>query len=119
VLQRACLDPRRAGIARAYLEELELGDEIPDQAFEPDLLAQAELCSWLAHPHEFGQTPDEIEIVDTRELYWPPTRDERQVWILRYRYPESEAEEGRPAEGLAMVGSITYALYGEAPVGRD
>lgn len=119
VLQRACLDPRRAGIARAYLEELELGDEIPAEAFEPDLLAQAELCSWLAHPHEFGRAPDELQIVDTRRIYWPPTRDERQVWILRYGYPEAEAEEGRPATGLAMVGSITYALYGEAPVDRD
>ena len=118
VLQRACLDPRRAGIARAYLEELQLVDEIPEAALEPDVLAQAEMCSWLAHPHEFGQAPDEIEIVDTRRMYWPPTQDVRQVWTMRFRYPESLAEDGRPAEGLGMVGSITYALYGEAPVTR-
>lgn len=115
LLKRSCLDPRRAGVARAYLDELGLEAEIPEGAWEPDLLAQAELCLWLSHPHEFGEAPTEIEIVDTRRINWLPTDDERQVWILRYRYEDAPAEEGRPNEGLAMVGSITYALHGECP----
>jgi hypothetical protein len=119
LLLRACLDARRAGVARAYLEELGLEAEIPEEAWEPNLLAQAELCLWLSHPHEFGEAPDHIEIVDTRRINWIPTDDERQVWVLRYRYTEDHAEEGRPSEGLAMVGSITYSLHGECPPTRS
>lgn len=118
MLKRACLDPRQAGVARAYLEELGKGEEIPAEAFEPDLLAQAEMCSWLSHPHEFGDSPEEIEIVDTRRMTWAPTGDERQVWLLRFKFSEEYAEDGRPTEGLGMVGSITYALHGEAALDR-
>jgi hypothetical protein len=110
-LARMCLDPRTSRAAQHYLEELGRSEVIPEQARAPDFRALAEMCSWLAHPNEFGRPPDDIELYDTRELYWPPTDDNRRLWLFRYRY----AKEGEEDDiGFGMVGSITFALFGEA-----
>ena len=72
----------------------------------------ADLCDWLAHPQEFGRPPDEIEQYDTRELFWPPTNDVRQVWLFRYRYlAETEGESDDC--GLGFYGGITFSLFSE------
>ncbi|MGE0711453.1 MAG: hypothetical protein AB7N76_15815 [Planctomycetota bacterium] len=113
-LRQGCLDPRHQAIARAFLGELGREGEVPDAAWEPDLLAQSEMCLWLSHPHEFGRPPDAVRITDTRTLAWPPTNDERQVWLIEYRYEGADPEvEGKPVVGVGMVGSITFSLYGE------
>ena len=111
-LARLCLDRNHSTTACAYLEELDHDDLIPDAANEPDFRAMADLCDWLAHPQEFGRSPDEIEQYDTRDLFWPPTNDVRQVWLFRYRYlaeTEGEADDC----GLGFYGSITFSLFGE------
>ena len=112
MLARFAADPKLAATALEYLEELGRSDALPPEAREPDFQARAEICRWLAHPSEFGEAPDEIEVFDTRELYWPPTRDHRQVWLLKYRYLKGEDREEEEA-GIGMVGSITFALFGE------
>ena len=66
------------------------------------------MCEWLAHPREYGRPPDSIEKVDTRELYWPPTRDRRQLWIFRYRYFDEDGDVMDDCYGL--VGSITWSM---------
>lgn len=112
LLKRWCTDPRYAQKAIRYLEELGLGDEVPEEARDPDFEAMAEMCAWLAHPNEFGRVPHEIELYDSRELYWPPTNDRRQMWVFKYLYePDEPGEE--PEEGLGVVGSVTFALFGE------
>jgi len=111
LLVRTCADPRHSLAAQGYLTELGRADQIPAAAAEPDFRASAELCRWLAHPHEFGAPPAEIELADTRELDWPPTNDRRRVWLFRYAYADGIAA------GLGMVGSLTFALVGEATAG--
>lgn len=108
-LEKACEDPRTARRACEYLQELGFEDRIPLVAHNEDFQAAAEFCAWLAHPMEYGSPPDDVELVDSRELYWPPTNDERQLWIFRYNY-HSDPD----ASGFGMVGSITFALFGEA-----
>src|SRR5262249_9995359 len=71
-LVRLCLDRNYSTTACSYLEELGREDAIPDEANEPDFRSMADMCDWLAHPQEFGRPPDEIELYDTRELFWPP-----------------------------------------------
>jgi len=106
-LARLCQEPRSAKRACRYLVEVGRADAIPAEAREPDFLAMAEMCSWLAHPHEFGKNPDEITLYDTRVLFWPPTNDRRRVWLFKYLYRKKEDV------GLGMVGSVTFALFGE------
>jgi hypothetical protein len=111
-LARACEDPNQSLMARQYLEELGHADRIPAQALEPDFDALAQMCRWLGHPNEFGEPPTEIELYDAREIHWPPTDDERRVWLFKYTYA-GRGEAGADEVGLGMVGSITFALFGE------
>jgi hypothetical protein len=116
-LCRFCLDPNYSTTACNYLRELGKQDEIPAQANEPDFQAMAEMCSWLAHPQEFGRPPDSIVLADSREIFWPPTDDHRWVWLFKYRYESRSADDGEEPElneGYGMVGSTTFALFGEA-----
>ena len=73
----------------------------------------AEMVNWLSHPNEFGHPPSKIELYDTRTLFWPPTNDQRTVWLFKYTYTPQEAD-GELDVGLAMAGSVTFALFGEA-----
>ena len=114
-LTRLCLDRNYSTTACAYLEELGQDELIPDEANEPDFRAMADMCDWLAHPQEFGRPPDEIEQYDTRELFWPPTNDVRQVWLFRYRYIAEEEGESDDC-GLGFYGSATFSLFDETNV---
>ncbi len=113
ILARLCAEPRTSLAAQHYLEELGRPDVVPEAAREPDFRAMAEMCSWLAYPNEFGRPPDDIQLYDTRELAWPPTEDTRRLWLFRYHYAKRDGEE-EDRVGVGMVGSITFALFGEA-----
>ena len=112
LLIRLCLDRNYSTTACAYLEELGRDDLIPDEANEPDFRAMADMCDWLAHPQEYGRPPDEIELYDTRELFWPPTNDVRQLWLFKFRFLASEQGESDDC-GLGMYGSTTFSLFDE------
>ncbi len=95
---------------------LELGREylLPMETHSADFLAMAEMSQWLQHPNEMGRVPDELTLYDTRELYWPPTDDRRQVWLFRYvfrHWPDGGAAVDDV--GLGMVGSVTWAMFGK------
>lgn len=107
-----CVDINYGVIARHYLEELGMEKEIPPEALDEDFVSMAEMSRWLSHPHEFGRPPDELVLVDKRVLFWPPTEDERTVWLFKYTYNSTEEDEEVDI-GLGMVGSITFALFGE------
>ncbi len=111
-LVRMCEDPNHSLGARQYLEELGQEDRIPAKALEPNFDAMAQMCQWLMHPNEFGEPPTEIELYDTRELHWPPTDDDRRVWLFKYTYaPHKEDQQRRSRFGNDR--SITFALFGE------
>lgn len=112
-LEAACLVPQEASAAMHYLTELGAEDRIPLQAKSDDFKAISEMCQWLAHPMELGSPPHEIRQVDTRELFWPPTNDRRKLWVFRYEYPPRDGKS-EPEIGHGMVGSVTFALFGES-----
>jgi hypothetical protein len=111
-LARLCLDRNIAMTARTYLHELKRQDAIPEEANKPEFVAMAEMCDWLGHPQEFGLPPDEIELYDTRELFWPPTNDWRPLWLFKFRYQPTEDDEAGTV-GVGMTGSITFSLIDE------
>ncbi len=111
-LARVCEDPHHSIRAQRYLEELGHADRVPPSALEPDFQALAQMCQWLSHPNEFGGPPTDVTLYDTRELDWPPTNDRRRVWLFKWTYT-GRNEDGTDEEGLGMVGSITFALFGE------
>ena len=109
----ACLDRNQAMRAMQYLKELGREDLVPQQARDPNFVAMAEMCNWLSHPNEFGEFPDAIELLDKRTVYWPPTNDTREMRIFKYRYEPNGEWREEADEGVGMVGSITFALFGE------
>lgn len=110
-LARMCLDPSHAARAMAFLEMLDREDCIPEKARDPNFQAMAEMSSWLAHPNEYGGPPDSIELIDTREIYWPPAEEKKQVWAFRYSY--KGRKQGEEETDYGMVGSITFSLFGD------
>lgn len=111
-LARTCLDWRYSAVAVEYLTELGEINAIPARAKNPEFMAIAEMARWLAHPMEMGRPPDEAELFDRRTLNWPPAGESRDMWIIRYRYHDSDEQEEND-EGVGLVGGITFALFGE------
>lgn len=112
-LGRACLDPRTSAVAVSYLEELGELNAIPVRAKNPDFMAVAEMSRWLAHPMEYGRPPDEVTLFDTRSLHWPPMNEQKRLWLVKYCY-RAGGPGGADDVGIGLVGSITFALFGEA-----
>jgi hypothetical protein len=111
-LARFCLDVNRAETAREYLGRLSREDAVPPGALDPDFRAKAEFSQWLAHPNELGRPPDELEIVDRRELAWPPDFDRKTLRLIKYRL-RGTAELKDDAVGVGLVGSVTFCLCGD------
>jgi hypothetical protein len=109
-LQEFAANPNYAERAQSYLQEFGVEAAVLPPDDNPDFWAQAEMANWLAHPQEFGRPPDQLELCDTRILDWPPTGDERQVWLFKYTYDQ---DQDQPRVGYGMVGSITFALRGK------
>jgi hypothetical protein len=103
-----CHEPPYLQRAARYLDELGLEDLIPPETRQPDFLALADMCRWLAHPMEFGRPPDEIVQYDTRELEWPPTGRRHRFWLFKFHYEERGEEP--TDDGIGLVGSVTFAL---------
>ena len=105
-----CLDFRTSQKAARYLEELNLGEHIPAEAAGEDFVAQAAFAEWLAHPNELGQPPDELEVVDSRELPWPPSREPRRMYLLKFLL---RARRGMADDqiGAGLVGSVTWCFF--------
>ena len=110
VLIRFCLDPSHSEKARQYLTELGRKESIPREALAPDFRAKAEFANWLAHPSELGRAPDELQIVDHRELPWPPGGKRKSLWLIKYRVKDTTglAEDDI---GCGLVGSVTFCLF--------
>lgn len=59
------------------------------------------MADGLARPRELGQAPENMEVADTRTLYWPPTQDHRQMWVIRYQH----RADGELRESYGLVGA--------------
>lgn len=109
-LARYCLDVNHGDVAARYLRELDREDCIPDQARDPAFQAQANFARWLAHPNELGRAPDELKIVDTRELSWPPEREPSDFFIIRFLARDPEGLEADQID-CGLVGSMTWCFF--------
>ncbi len=111
-LQKAAVNDVTSSTAVTYMRELKLDDKIPPAALEPAFAARAEMIRWLAHPQELGAPPKTIELFDTRELFWPPAKEKRTLWLFRFTHP---GEEGKPdVTDYGMTGSgMTWSFFDE------
>jgi hypothetical protein len=110
LLADLCRDPEYAWMAGRYLVELERTDVVPRSARSKDLDALTDFAEWISHPCELGRLPSEMKLMDARELYWPPTKDQRRLVLIEYDC----AKPGREPEfGVGMVGTDPWSLFGD------
>jgi hypothetical protein len=105
-----CRDYKHAQSAKRYLSELKREDIIPAAACEPGFEALAEFAQWLAHPSELGRLPDDLEIVDHRRLAWPPEREPKPFWLIKYRVKDTTGL-GEDETECGLVGSMTFCFF--------
>ncbi|MDA7979347.1 MAG: hypothetical protein MPJ50_11345, partial [Pirellulales bacterium] len=105
-----CLDVNYSCTAQRYLDELDRADLIPSEVREASFQARAKFAEWLAHPNELGRPPDELEIVDHRQLAWPPESHLRPFWLMRYRLNDRTGLDDDDV-GCGVVGSTTWCFY--------
>lgn len=105
-----CRDLEYSERAQRYLEELGRGELIPDEAKAPDFRARALFSDWLQHPNELGEAPDEVEVVDSRELKWPLEEKPGTFWLIRYLKRDSSGLEPDDV-GCGLVGSVTWCFF--------
>lgn len=110
VLSRFCLDVNHSEVAQRYLHELDREDLVPDTAADASFQAKAMFSSWLAHPNELGEAPDELEIIDHRELAWPPEKEVSPFWIIQYRQRDRTGLEEDDVD-CGLVGSVTWCFF--------
>jgi hypothetical protein len=103
-------DPRQARVATAYLMELGYGSRIPPETNALDFRVLAEMSDWLSPPSEMGRAPNSVAICDSRELFWPPQNKPLPLWLVKYRYEPAEGKKEQ--EGVGLVGSTTFVLFG-------
>jgi len=82
-----------------YLKELDLENRIPNESLNARLRAMSRMADWLRHPHELAELPQTLEIVDHREIEWPPTEDRREVTLLKWTLADDS--------GIGMTGGMT------------
>jgi hypothetical protein len=109
-LAEGCRDFKTAEVAKRYLTELGREDVIPQEADDPGFAALAEFAQWCAHPTELGRVPDELEIVDHRELLWPPERQTRPFWLIKYTLRDTTGLADDDTE-CGLVGSVTFCFF--------
>jgi hypothetical protein len=89
-----------------YLRELHREDAIPEFARTPEFEGISALTAWLAHPDQLDCRPQRVEVIEQRELFWPPLGEKQLIQLVRY---EAEAPDG-VQRGVGMVGDYTFAL---------
>ena len=109
-LARMCLIPHLSGRAKHYLREFGCEYLIPAESENEEFRAKAEFAEWLAHPAELGRPPDDLEVLDHRMLAWPPGRELRSFWLIKYRIGGTPDPSSLDV-GVGLVGSVTFCFF--------
>jgi hypothetical protein len=107
------VDLAREPIARlrvlAYADELGFRDEISLELQGEISLAESHLAIWLAEPSQMGLSPSKIELVDTRELYWPGYDHPVQCFLFKYSYGLGDTG----LSNIGICGPMTHAFVSD------
>jgi hypothetical protein len=109
-----CREPSLAGIAQDRLTKLGAADQIPVECSEPDFQAMIAMAEWLSSPMEYGRLPSKVSVRARRTMFWPPTQDVREMFLIEYVYPDST-----PPVGVGCVGSSTFSFLSEELMNRS
>ena len=92
--------------ALAYLEELEALDRVDDEFRSADARAEGDLAAWLSEPAQFGFPPQQIELVDRRQWYWPGYDEPVECFLYQYVYPTPQGD----LVGIGIAGADVHSF---------
>jgi hypothetical protein len=101
----------QSAAAQEYLKELGEETMIHVEARQPAFVATATMSEWLQHPHELDGVPLSLEVYDTREIYWPPLKERKRMWLFRFTYKFPGKPETKT--GFGLVGGMTWSSFKE------
>jgi len=110
LLARFATDLTHADLARDYLSRLEREDLIPQDVADPAFERKALLAQLLSQPDQLGAPPDEMEVIDQRELAWPPFENPVNACLIRYRLYDRTGLEADQV-GCGCVAGHTNAYH--------
>jgi hypothetical protein len=108
-----CKEPNLGGIAQERLTMLGAADRIPTECSAPDFQAMLAMAEWLSSPMEYGRVPSKVSVRARRTMFWPPTQDIREMFLIEYVYPDST-----PSIEVGCVGSTTFAFLTDELMNR-
>lgn len=103
-------DVRYSRTAVRYLDELDLDSQIPAEVHDPDFKAQSELSEWLTYPTEKGRPPDQLEIIDSRQMKWPLEDELVNVHLIKFTYKDPTGEKADEVD-IGLVGPMTFCHF--------
>lgn len=109
-------NPRHSRQACQLLEEAGALEVVPERVEDPEFRALVDLCETLEEWGPFSEAPDHMEVIDSRELHWPPSASPRVCSLCRFVYLRGPQEKGR---GLAVVHSRVTLFIGSLADGLD
>lgn len=84
-LGRALFDPQLTADAIRAMADYDAEDQLPEEYRTLEALAEADLRSWLMHPHELGSNPAEMELVERFDLTLPHDTVQFTYFVFRFR----------------------------------
>ncbi|MEZ6151041.1 MAG: hypothetical protein R3C09_13045 [Pirellulaceae bacterium] len=107
-----CKDVHASVSAQEQLIQLEQSDLIPADALEPKFNAMAQFSHWLQSESELYRSPDELDVLDQRQLHWLDSDEPLQMSLVRYRSAGQTLLDDDDI-GVGIVGSMTWSFFSE------
>lgn len=117
-LANLCQDVHYSFRAKSYLEQIEKREAIPAAASEPSFMAKAEFSDWLQQFRNLNSLPDELIVVDHREIPWPPTGDKKEAWLIQCVLKDPTGLSADDAH-IGIVGPTTGCLVDHKTIQRS
>lgn len=92
--------------AVAYAEELGFVEEIAEEHRTPEAIAESQLAAWLAGSEQFGFPPSEMELLDTKSMFWPSFEEPQNCFLFRFDYQLPEGS----MSNIGMAGPCTHSF---------
>ena len=104
-------NPRHSSQACRLLQEAGARDVVPDRVEDPEFRALVKLSEALEGWMPESEVPDQMEVLDSRELRWPPSTSNRICAICRFSYSRADKTH---RGGFALVHSGVTLFVGTA-----
>ncbi|WP_395732684.1 alpha/beta fold hydrolase [Prosthecobacter sp.] len=113
LLKKACVDVQQSVAAQDLLKNLLLEDEIPLEVRDPSFITKSKVALTLANTSFLGEPPLSIDIYDHKDLFWPPSRQRCDMWLLKFTFRPKEG--GAAKTGYAVHSALVncYFLKGD------